>query len=703
MKRKWKETKIIFLLICLISSAATVFLYRIDPELIKGIDLKITDVRFRLRKGAEPDRRIAIVAIDQKSINKIGRWPWSRKILASLIDSLSGYYKVKEIVFDIVFSEKSDPMSDQLLAESIRKAGNVILGYFFRYNRENPHPDSLRKLKETQIGLIKFIGKVKDIPVPEFPFVELNIPEISKSAKNLGFFNIFPDKDGICRNYNLIALYEGGFYPSLSLSAAEEFLSSEPVISIAEYGIDSILIGKKKIKVDELGRAVINYYSRDQFSVFSAVDIIERKVPKKALKGKIVFVGATEVGIYDMRATPIDPAFPGVFIHATVLSNIIQERFLIRDGRVIALEVIFIIIFPLILFVFLSLIKNALISVFFFLAIFGIYGLLNIWLFSRFGLNLGFIYPCISLFLSYTGCEAYRNLVEVKKRRFLEKAFSSYVSPELVSQIVKNPDMLKLGGEKRKITVLFSDIRGFTSLSEKYPPETIVKMLNRYLDPMTNIVFSNKGTLDKYIGDAIMAIYNAPVDVEEHAYLACKSAVEMISALKEVNRQFKELGFPEIDIGIGINTGDAIVGNMGTDIRFDYTAIGDTVNLASRLESLNKQYGTHIIVSEYTKEMIKDNSFRFRELDRIRVKGKELPVTIYELVTEKMEEEALNLFHKALYLYRNREFKKALSYFLILKEEYNDRVADLFIERCKRYLDEPPPKDWNGVYVAERK
>jgi adenylate cyclase len=303
--------------------------------------------------------------------------------------------------------------------------------------------------------------------------------------------------------------------------------------------------------------------------------------------------------------------------------------------------------------------------------------------------------------ITYLSCEAYRNLVEEKKSRFLHKAFSSYISPELVSEIVKNPELLKLGGEKREITMLFSDIRGFTTVSEKVPPEAIVKILNGYLGPMTNIVLNHKGTLDKYMGDAIMAIYNAPLEIKNHPLLACKTAIDMMEALKNVNKGFKEVGFPEIDIGIGINTGEAIVGNMGTNVRFDYTAIGDVVNLSSRLEGLNKQYHTHIIVSESTKEKT-DKNFRFRELDKIKVKGKEVPVAIYEL-DKALDNKLIDRFAEALAFYRSNNFTEALALFVTLEKEYNDKVSLVFSERCREFLKNPPSPDWDGVYVAKTK
>lgn len=678
-------------------------LYRYDPAILKGIDLKMRDVRFRLRKGMKPDPRIIVIAIDQKSINELGRWPWPRTVMAKLIERLSDY-GAKVVAMDVVFSERSDPKADRELADAIRTAGNVILGYFFRYNKEKTEDDSVKALKRYRIGVIRYIGnEIEEIPVPIFPFAELNIPIVSDGAKGFGFFNIFPDRDGICRNYDLIAIYGESFYPSLALAAAKEYLGHEPVISIAPYGVDSISLGKKNMVVDEMGRCVINYYGgAKSFPVFSAVDVINGNVPKNALRGAVAFVGATEIGIYDVRATPVDPVLPGVLIHATVLSNIMQNRYLIRDNIVIALEVVFLFLFPIVMAFLLSFTRHTFLSIIILTIFISAYGAINIGLFSSHGFNLGMIYPVISILFTYIGCEAYRNLIEVRRSKFLQKAFSSYISPELVGQIVKNPDMLKLGGEKREVTVLFSDIRGFTSISERFSPETIVQILNRYLGPMTSIVLSNKGTLDKYIGDAIMAIYNAPLEIEDHPFLACKSAVEMIKALNDVNEEFRKIGFPEIDIGIGIHTGDAVVGNMGTDVRFDYTAIGDTVNLSSRLESLNKLYRTHIIVSQSTMQKIKDNLFKFRELDLIRVKGKKIPIIIYELNIH-MDDEHVELFHKALSLYRSCRFKEALEHFSILEKDYNDATSSIFAKRCRELMINPPPPGWDGVYVARSK
>ncbi len=401
---------------------------------------------------------------------------------------------------------------------------------------------------------------------------------------------------------------------------------------------------------------------------------------------------------------------PGVEVHATVVSNALQKRLLIRDGRVIALDIVFIIVFTLILTTSLSFVRRTLFALLLFLTTLGLYYITNHFTFKFYPLNTSVLFPLISITLSYLGSEAYRNLIEEKQSRFLKKAFSSYVSPDLVGEIMKNPDMLKLGGEKRNITVLFSDIRGFTTISEKLTPESLVQLLNNYLGPMTDIVLQHRGTLDKYIGDAIMALYNAPLDVEDHPLQACSSALAMIEKLKDLNAGFKANGLPEVDIGIGINTGDVIVGNMGTDVRFDYTAMGDTVNLSSRLEGMNKGYKTHIIFTEFTLDKLKtlgllqqsSGELRFRELDLIKVKGKDKPVTIYEL-SASMDATVAKEFEDSLRLYRGQQFKEAKEIFERLESEYGDKTAGMFAERCAEFIDSPPGGDWDGVYVAKTK
>ena len=327
---------------------------------------------------------------------------------------------------------------------------------------------------------------------------------------------------------------------------------------------------------------------------------------------------------------------------------------------------------------------------------------------------LSILFPLIPLVLTYLLFEIYRNIFIEKQSKFLKGAFSSYVSPDVVDEIIKNPDKLQLGGNRRKITLLFSDIRGFTTLSEKTDPEQLVTLLNEYLSPMTEIVMRNQGTLDKFIGDAVMAIYGAPVIQQNQSVLACKSAVEMIEKLKEINTVWAENKLPNIDIGIGINTGEAVVGNMGADIRFDYTAIGDTVNLAARLEGQTKFYGVNIIVSESTKNEYEsfpvesdESKLSFRELDIIRVKGKNKPISIYQLIMpgDILDNSSLiGTYNTALSKYRERKFEESLTLFRSLLETVpGDIPSKHYVERNSNYIANPPPADWDSVYTAESK
>ncbi|MGB9823000.1 CHASE2 domain-containing protein [Thermodesulfovibrio sp.] len=690
-----KSKLLIFLCIGFVSAFIVSFLYILKIDFLTSLDLKLKDVRFRLRRNLEPDKRVLIVAIDSKSIDRLGRWPWDRKIIAKLIENLK---KAKVIALDIVFSEVSSPQSDRILSDAVNK--NAIVGYYFRDDETYINPVSYENLRQSRIKIIKTEEDVKTLPVREFSYAELNIPSIKAQG---GFFNIFSDNDGVYRQINLLALYNGELYPHLALKAVSQFKDAPIIVELAQYGIKSIKIGYETVPVNESGSLTLNYYGKaGTFKTLSAVDVMDGKV--QIPEDSIIFIGATEIGIADIRSTPVDPVMPGVEISATAVSNILKKQYLIYNAWVTLIDILFITVPAILLSFIFTRVSRTFLSLSIFMAFSFLTYLVNLFIFKNYFLNLSLIYPFAALSLCYVLSEAYRNLIIEKKSRFLKKAFSSYVSPELVNIIMKNPYALKLGGEKRTITVLFSDIRGFTTLSEQLEPEKLVMFLNSYLDPMTKIILKHRGMLDKYIGDAIMAIYNAPVELPQHAQQAVLSALEMIQELKALNEKFKKIGFPEIDIGIGINTGEAVIGNMGTDMRFDYTAIGDPVNLASRLEGLNKFYGTRIIISESTFNALKQKEkFITRELDLIRVKGKKEPVKIYEVVENTAFEPAIKDFEKALNLYRNCRFKEAMEIFSYIKEKFNDKASVVYEERCKHYLQNPPASDWDKVYTAREK
>ncbi|MGE5444967.1 MAG: CHASE2 domain-containing protein [Ignavibacteriales bacterium] len=710
MKKKGnKNLLLISIGIGLFSALLTLCLYRWSPTFLKEVDLRYSNFRFKLRGKVKPGPNVAIVAIDEKSINKLGRWPWSRRRLAELVEKLADY-RPKAVAFDMTFSEPESDDADRVFSTALEKDRDVVLGYFFRESAtQEPSSESLNQLSRSNVKLIDFLGKPEPNFLGEFPSVEMNIPQIGAHARGFGFFN-FPnaDTDGVFRRAQLLMTYKGEIYPSLDIEGIRHFLGEEILLKVTSYGVDSFYIGQTRIPTDERGEFLINYYGPGgMFPTYSFVDVLSGKVPPDALKNKLVFVGTTEIGVYDARSTPFDATFPGVEIHATVAENILNGRFLIKNDLTEALDIALLLILPMILVLLLMRAGKTFIAISIFFALLFIHLLGNYILFTRLNLLLSALYPALSLGFAYVFYEGKRNLIVERKGRYLRKAFSSYVSAELVAQIIQDPDKLKLGGEKRNVTMLFSDIRGFTSLSERMPPEALVSLLNEYLSPMTQIVMNERGTLDKYIGDAIMAIFGAPLDVPDHPKRACQAALQMIEELKKLYPKWKEKGWPHISIGVGINTGEAIVGNMGANMRFDYTAIGDAVNLASRLEGLNKLYGTQIIVSKSTLDGVDPSQFLVRELDLVRVKGKEKPVSIFELIGpsgDRQKEALVGLFTEAWNLYQDQEFYEAMEKFAeILKMFPEDKPSALYHERCLKYISQPPPPNWDGVYIAEEK
>ncbi|MFQ5585819.1 MAG: CHASE2 domain-containing protein [Thermodesulfobacteriota bacterium] len=696
----------IFILFGVISSLVTFFLYWYKPTLLEAIDLKASDARFLARGASHPGDDVVIVAVDERSINELGRWPWSRAVMARLMESLAS---AKVVALDIVFSETESKTRDVALAEAIRGVGNVVMGYFFREDAtEEVGEWALSQMERSRIKAIKLLDDVEEVPIIEFPAVEANIREIGEGASGFGSFNIIPDHDGIYRNAQLLFLFDGALYPSLALEALRHYIGGEIIVQLAAYGVDDLSIREYHLPLDEGGGFTLNFYGGGgTIPTYSAAGLLKGEIPPEAIEGKLVFIGVTEKGVYDIRAVPLDPLFPGVETHATVAANTLQRRFLIRDSRVVGIDVISILFLPLLLSVIIGKVHRTFTSLLIFGGILSLSVLVNFFLFVTYGITATVIYPLLAVSLSYLSLEAYRNIVVEGKSRYLKKAFSTYISQSVVTEILKDPDKLQLGGEKREVTMLFSDIRAFTSISERLQPEELVQLLNNYLSPMTEIVLREGGTLDKYIGDAIMVIFNAPVDLPDHPKRACTVALTMMEKLEVLNRGWRERGYLPIFIGIGVNTGDAVVGNMGADLRFDYTAIGDAVNLASRLEGMNKLYGTSILVSEDTRRRVADD-FLFREIDTVRVKGREKGVAIFELMdfgrgnSEKAE--LADRFTEALVLYKRRAFAEAAERFRDISKAFpEDGATALYIRRCEEYIAAPPPDGWDGVYVAETK
>ncbi|MFQ5842235.1 MAG: CHASE2 domain-containing protein, partial [Thermodesulfobacteriota bacterium] len=594
--------------------------------------------------------------------------------------------------------------------------GSVVLGYFFLTSEEE-----IRELKEVsarggdrQVVPQSLPAKLRSREVKEISLLEglhmrSNIALISEKARRLGFFNVDPDVDGTVRRVPLAMRFHDKIYPSLALQVLREYRGGpqSPFLKVAPYGTEGIQLGKTHIPTDKRGRFLVNYRGgRNTFPGYSFSKVIsdksEERPAKEDFREKIVLVGATATGIYDARVTPFDTGLPGVEIHATVIDNILHRDFILQPDWICALNIPIIILMALIpgmLIPRLKPLRGASISV----GLLFIYIIAN-WYFlvnQRIWINL--IYPILPAFFGvFVAVTVYQYVSEEREKRKIRNAFQFYVSAGVVNEILKDPGKLQLGGERKVLTVLFSDIRGFTYLSETLSPETLTKLLNLYLTPMTVTVFKYQGTLDKYMGDAIMAIFGAPLEQNDHAEKACHTALDMVEALKDLQKSWEIDGVPEISMGIGINTGPMSVGNMGSNMLFDYTVVGDHVNLGSRLEKLNREYDTNIIISEFTHQYIQD-AFICRELDIVRVRGRREPVRIFELLGREEPFRQWSAFktsfENGLMAYRSRHWDAGIKEFEgALKIRPGDGPAKLYLRRCRLFQQKTPSAKWDGVY-----
>lgn len=544
---------------------------------------KTLDWRFLWRGPIKSNEQIVIIAVDEESIKKLGHWPWPRDIHARLVDFLDAAQSQK-IVFDVLFPDwdNDHPLADKKFLKTIENSEKIVLSFLFRMDRDNPK--------------------------------EAFLPVFRSVTTRLGFTNNTSERDGITRKMPLYLEYRGILYPSLALAA---FSANK----------DRLII-PADLKLDKHNELYLNFAGEYQtFPYYSYVEVLEEKIPPTVFKNKIVLIGATASGLYDRRATPFSPDFPGVEIQATAINNLLEKNWL----QVVTPIGMFTISIGLLLMLGLIL-PNLTAWRATFLTLILIFGYLALsgWLFVKYNFWLEIIFPISLIFLSYVGIIFWRFLGEEKEKRWIKKTFSHYLSSPVMEEILSHPERLRLGGERKDLTVLFSDIRGFTSLSEKMSPEEVVNLLNEYLSEMTKIVFRWGGTLDKFIGDALMAFWGAPLAQPDHPLRAVNCAREMLKELKGLQQKWLAEKKPVIDIGIGINSGAMVAGNMGSLERMDYTVIGDNVNIAARLEGLNRQFHTHILISEETYHRIK-SSIPCRSLGEIKVKGKEESIKIYEV------------------------------------------------------------------------
>jgi adenylate cyclase len=730
-----------------------------------------TRFRYRGRTHSRPDSRIVIVDIDQHSQEVLGRWPFSRAHFANMLDALRED-GARVAAFDITFSkpdEISAPIRelrkefqgqdgeidprfaakfakleakyniDEQFARAIERFGSVVLGNFFLYSDSDlagiddvtldryaallsffPFPRVQPQRPETaRQDFLKLVRNYEDLRLlPKGAQANLEIfnDALRGDSGATGFFNVPADADGVVR-HSLLALPYGrsnnaddwDIFASLDVQAARLYLGLSNDQTALRYGpagiVDFEFGPALQLRPDPVGRSMINYRGPVRtYPYRSIADVILRKFPPDTFRDKLVLVGASATGIGDMRSTPYGGVdFPGIEIHANVIDNILNQGFLQRGAGQVLWDLSFIFIFGIPLGLWLALTKPQNMWFGLWLAVpflGGVYGaFLKGW-----WLNLAI--PLLTLVANVSLVALYRVVVEEREKRKVRGSFQQYLSPEVIRRLLERPQLVQ--PRKTEITVMFSDIRNFTAISEELDAQDLALLLNRYLSDMTRIIFQTKGTLDKYIGDAVMAFWGAPFEEGDHAVRACSTALIMMRRVAELRDEWQAAGRPPLDIGIGLNTGTASVGNMGSQLRYGYTAMGDAVNLSSRLEGLNKEYRTYILVGPSTFEAARDAGFLFRELDLIRVKGKLQPVTIYELVALRdgtaEHEERLNAFACARASYLRREWLEAQNMFQEVLDRWpDDGPARTYWKRCQDYLFEAPNESWDGVFVMTHK
>ena len=717
------------------------------PTFTEFMELKVYDLKFRVRGPVPASQEVVILGIDDDSVAAYGRWPWSREEQARLVD------RVKEaaprvIVLDITYPEKQETATirtlanlcqeivkrggtkdivsllekeqqrasvDLILAAAIRRGPPTILGFFFEkvggtaggvQTTELMAPSFIRASTYNVVRLLD--TEPSRVPLIGAAGVKLNIPEINEAAAGAGYFNMMPDVDGTVRWFPMTILYGADFFAPMSLVALTHYRGNPTsAITLSRVGVESIRVGNQEVPVDRHGRMLINYLGPPgMVPTYSAAALLDGRLPPEALKDKIVLMGATAVGIYDLRVTPFSGVSPGVEIQATVLDNLLRSNFIRVPKFGLPLMLLTLLGLGVMLGLLLPQLSAAWAFVFTLLLIEGV-TFSNYFLFSRLGIQLELFYPLMEIVGVYLGITMQRFLAEERERLRIRKAFESYVAPAVVQEMLKHPEALRLGGERRVISVLFTDIRGFTTMSEDLDPEALVKLLHDFLNPMSNIIIDQGGTIDKYMGDAIMALFGAPLEQPDHARQACRAALQMEDTLEELNRQWAKQGRPPLRIGVGVNTGPVAVGNMGSDRLFDYTAIGDNVNLASRLEGLTKYYGTNILISQATAEAV-ENGFILRDVDRVKVKGKAQASDIFEVMGEGEPDPELARFltayHQGLALYRQMRWPDSIAAFeKALEMQPDDAPSRRYLALARKHEETPPHPEWQAVTVMEEK
>ena len=715
--------------------------YRLD--FVDQMSSILYDYRLRLTMPRTVDDRIVILDIDEKSLEEEGRWPWGRDRLALLMDKLFDKYGVAVVGFDVVFAEKDESSGLKVLQKLGQNQLKGVAQFQSVLSQIQPQLDydSLfaGKIKNRKVVLGYYLTNQREInlsgglPEPVFPAGTFkgrqvgftswsgygaNLPELQQAAASAGHFNPVVDVDGRVRRVPMIAEFGGAYYESLSLAVVRTLLGQPKLLAgFAEgkadgyAGLEWLELdtagGTLKIPVDSDVATFVPYRGGEgSFPYISVTDVLHDRVDIAQLKDKIVLVGTTAPGLLDLRATPVAEVYPGVEVHANMISGILDQNLKARPAYMLGAEVVWLLLIGVALSLLLpqlGAVKAILVTAFVSAASTG----MNVALWHYGDILMPAADSLIMIVLLFALNMSYGYFVESRTKRQITGLFGQYVPGELVEEMAKHPESVSMAGDSREMSILFSDVRGFTTISEGLDAKELSLLMNEFLTPLSRVVYKHRGTIDKYMGDCIMAFWGAPLPDTAHARNAMLAGIEMQAALKALQPHFKERGWPEIRVGVGINTGRVSVGNMGSEVRVAYTVMGDEVNLASRLEGLTRQYGVGIIVGENTRHAVTD--FVYRELDQVRVTGKDKPVAIYQPIglsseVSKALQDEVKLFHEVRRLYRKQDWDQAELQLMNLQRMSPDtELYRVYAKRISHFRKNPPDADWDGVFVFQTK
>jgi len=709
----------------------------INIPILTSMENQAYDARLKITLPKDVDKQVVIVDIDEKSLEEIGQWPWNRNILAKINDVLFDHYQVKAIGYDIVFAEEDIDEGAKLLDSMARGSLQDDPAFIEEYHRVMPSLQHDQRFAEalkdrkTVMGFVMDTDTIKGglpkaiteldkntlnkLAIHKAKGYTANLNSLQKSAFSGGFFNNpLLDDDGVFRRVPLLQIYENELHESLALALTRAATGSPAIEMVVETNQDSadlflewVTIGEIAIPVDHRSGVLVPYIGKQKsFEYVSATDVLNKRVDKNILNGKITLFGTSAPGLLDLRTIPLEPAYPGVEVHANIIQGILDGRILHAPGYTKGFEFILITFLGIVLTFSLPML-SALYSTLIILGSIVLLIATNFYAWTSAQLVLPIAAPVLLVVLLFALQMTYGFFVESRGKRQLAHLFGQYVPPELVEEMSLKMEDINLDGEMREMSVLFSDVRGFTTISETLEPKELTDYINAFLTPITKVIHDDRGTIDKYMGDAVMAFWGAPLEDDQHALHALNAAIGIVERMKTLREEFAEKHWPEIYVGVGVNTGHMNVGNKGSEFRVDYTILGDAVNLGSRLEGLTKVYGVDIITSEFTKHAVPE--YEYRELDRVRVKGKDKPVSIFEPLgllenISKADRKLLKQFHTGVKQFRAQNWDAAEREIFALSQLEPDRlIYKIYLDRIMFFRENPPGEDWDGSFTHTSK